>query len=153
MHNVSIQIVYFLCMSKALSPICSLKKSPAKLKKRNTCTSQLCFVFKAVTHILTYHEEYCLTSQYSPSTYLYSFTVKPVLSGRSQNDQNLFLRPIIAEGQKYCRMLQGEYSAIISTFIKLPLRALFCLFLSGRLRQVLLYHFRHITLWCTLDLR
>ena len=23
-------------------------------------------------------------------------------------------------GQKYCRMLQGEYSAILSTFIKLP---------------------------------
>ena len=24
------------------------------------------------------------------------------------------------EGQKYCRMLQGEHSAILSTFIKLP---------------------------------
>ena len=24
-------------------------------------------------------------------------------------------------GQKYCRMLQGEHSAILSTFIKLPL--------------------------------
>ena len=23
-------------------------------------------------------------------------------------------------GQKYCRMLQGEHSAILSTFIKLP---------------------------------
>ena len=26
----------------------------------------------------------------------------------------------IAAGQKYCRMLQGEHSAILSTFIKLP---------------------------------
>ena len=36
-------------------------------------------------------------------------------------------------GQKYCRMLQGEHSAILLTFIKLPLslRSLFCLFLSG----------------------
>ena len=24
------------------------------------------------------------------------------------------------EGQKYCKMLQGEHSAILSTFIKLP---------------------------------
>ena len=43
-------------------------------------------------------------------------------------------------GQKYCRMLQGEHSAILSTFIKLPfsITTLFCLFLSGRLRQALL---------------
>ena len=42
-------------------------------------------------------------------------------------------------GQKYCRMLQGEHSAKLSTFIKLPfvLRPMFCLFLSGGLRQVL----------------
>ena len=34
-----------------------------------------------------------------------------------------------------------EHSAILLTFIKLPLslKPLFCLFLSGRLRQVLLY--------------
>ena len=38
--------------------------------------------------------------------------------------------------QKYCRMLQAEHSAILSTFIKLPL---FCLFFSVCLRQVLLY--------------
>ena len=38
-------------------------------------------------------------------------------------------------------MLQGEQSAILLPFIKLPLplTPLFCLFLSGRLRQVLLY--------------
>ena len=44
-------------------------------------------------------------------------------------------------GQKYCRILQREHSAILSTFIKLhlSLRSLFCLFLSGCLGQVLLY--------------
>ena len=44
-------------------------------------------------------------------------------------------------GQKYCRMLQGEHSAILLTFIKLALsfRSLFCLFLSGKFIQVLLY--------------
>ena len=34
---------------------------------------------------------------------------------------NWFLRPIIANGcQKYCRMLQGEHSAILLISIKLP---------------------------------
>ena len=44
-------------------------------------------------------------------------------------------------GQKYCRMLQGEHFAILSTFIKLPfdIKICVCLFLSGSLRQVLLY--------------
>ena len=44
-------------------------------------------------------------------------------------------------GQKYCRMLQGEHSLILSTSLSyhLSLRPLFCLFLSNRLRQVLLY--------------
>ena len=44
-------------------------------------------------------------------------------------------------GQKYCRMLHGEHSAILSTFIKLPfvIRSLFCLFLSGLFTQVLVY--------------
>ena len=43
-------------------------------------------------------------------------------------------------GPKYFRMLQREHSAILSTFIKLPVvRPLFCLFLSGRFTQVLLY--------------
>ena len=44
-------------------------------------------------------------------------------------------------GQKYCRMLQGEHSAILLTFIKLPfgIRSLFCLFLSGIFTQILLY--------------
>ena len=37
-------------------------------------------------------------------------------------------------GQTYCRMLQGEHSAILSTSLSyhLSLRSLFCLFLSGR---------------------
>ena len=43
------------------------------------------------------------------------YTVQPVLSGHSKKDQ-LSLNA----GQKYCRMLQGEHSAILLTFIKLP---------------------------------
>ena len=44
-------------------------------------------------------------------------------------------------GQKYCRMLQREHSAILLTFIKLPFASetFFGLILSGRSRQVLLY--------------
>ena len=38
----------------------------------------------------------------------------------------------INAGQNYCRMLQGEHSAMFSTFIsyQLSLRPLFCLFLD-----------------------
>ena len=44
-------------------------------------------------------------------------------------------------GLKHCRMLQGEHSAILWTFIKLPfvIKILFCLFLRGHFTQVLLY--------------
>ena len=40
-------------------------------------------------------------------------------------------------GQKYCRMLPLEHSAILSTFIKLPfvIKILFCLFLVAVLHQ------------------
>ena len=66
--------------------------------------------------------------------------VKPVLSGQSQRRQKLGFQDRLSlnAGQKYCRML--EHSAILSTFIKLPfvIKIVFCLFLSGRLRQVLL---------------
>ena len=49
--------------------------------------------------------------------------VKPVLNGHYQKDQNWFSRPLLSLnlGQKYCRMLQWEHSAILSTFIKLPI--------------------------------
>ena len=38
-----------------------------------------------------------------------------------KEDQNWVSRPIsLNAGQKYCRMLQGEHSAMLTTFIKLP---------------------------------
>ena len=51
-------------------------------------------------------------------------------------------------GQKYCRMLQGEHSAIINTFIVLPfsIKTYFCVFLSGHLRQVLCNNFNQTCL-------
>ena len=43
-------------------------------------------------------------------------------------------------GQKYWKILQGEHSAILSTFIKLPIviKIFVLSFLSGRFTQVLL---------------
>ena len=64
---------------------------------------------------------------------LVHFTVKPALSDHSKRRQKLALRPILAE----CRSKVLHF-AILLTFIKLPY-ALFCLFLSGRLRQAILY--------------
>ena len=44
-------------------------------------------------------------------------------------------------GQKYCRMLHWEHSAILLTFIKLPfvIKIFVLSILSGRFTQVLLY--------------
>ena len=48
-------------------------------------------------------------------------TVKPVLSGHSQNTKmGLQDQLSLNACQKYCRMLQGEHSAILSTCIQLP---------------------------------
>ena len=50
-----------------------------------------------------------------------TITVKPVLSGHSKRTpKNGFQYQLsLNEGQKYCRMLQWEHSAILSTCIKL----------------------------------
>ena len=50
-------------------------------------------------------------------------TVKPVLSGHSKRTSKIGFqyRLWLNACQTYCRMLQGEHSAILSTFIKLPL--------------------------------
>ena len=50
-------------------------------------------------------------------------------------------RILLNAGQKNCRMLQGEHTAILSTFIKLPfsINTFVLSILSGHLRQVLLY--------------
>ena len=49
-------------------------------------------------------------------------TVKPVLSGHSKRRQKIGFQDRLSlnAGQKYCRMLQGQHSAILLTFIKLP---------------------------------
>ena len=49
-------------------------------------------------------------------------TVIPVLSGHSKRRPKIGFQDLLSlnAGQKYCRMLQGGHSAILSTFIKLP---------------------------------
>ena len=49
-------------------------------------------------------------------------TVKPVLRGHSKRRPKIGFQDRLSlnAGQKYCRMLQGEHSAILLTFIKLP---------------------------------
>ena len=51
-----------------------------------------------------------------------SSTVEPFLSGHSKRTQKNGFQDLLSliAGQKYCRMLQGEHSAILKTFIKLP---------------------------------
>ena len=78
----------------------------------------------------------------------FSNTVRPFLSGHPKRRPKIGLqdRLWLNAGQKYCRMLQESIlqESILqylwpSLNYYLSLRPLFCLFLSGRLRQVLLY--------------
>ena len=59
----------------------------------------------------------------TPQSVLWKYrnTVKPVLSGHSKKIKNWFQNRLsLNAGQKYCRMLQCEHFAILSTFIKQP---------------------------------
>ena len=53
---------------------------------------------------------------------MYTYTVNPVYKVHSQKIPKIGFQYqlLFNAGQKYCRMLQGEHSAILSTFIKLP---------------------------------
>ena len=57
-------------------------------------------------------------------------------------------------GQKYCRMLQGEHSAILLTFIKLSfvIKIFILLILSGHFTQVLLYRGSNLSAYVLLNL-
>ena len=64
-------------------------------------------------------EPRCSLDLYPPSELLYNKTcVKQPLSKRPKIGFQVQL--LLNVGQKYCRMLQGEHSAILLTFIKLP---------------------------------
>ena len=71
-------------------------------------------------------------------------TVKPVLSGHSKRRPKIVFQDRLSlnAGQKYCRMLQESILQYFrpSLSYNLSLRPLFCLFLSGYLRPVLLYN-------------
>ena len=74
-------------------------------------------------------------------------TVKPVLSGLSKRVYKIGFHSQLSlnTGQNYCRMLQKSILQHVRPALSyhLSLRPVFCLclFLSGRLRQVLLYMF------------
>ena len=84
-----------------------------------------------------YHVYMCMTVILKPDLRYSKTCVKQPLSKRQKigfQDQLL-----LNAGQKYCRMLQGEHSAIFPTFIKVPfVIKIFGLYLSGRFTQVLL---------------
>ena len=63
----------------------------------------------------------CL-SPFKTNGIFHKATVEPVLSGHSRQNKKLVFKTKyrLSAGQMYCRILQGEHSAILSTFIKLP---------------------------------
>ena len=76
--------------------------------------------------------------------------VKRPLSKRPEIGSQALLS--LNAGQKYCRMLQGEHSAIHSTFIKLlfVIKVFVLLIFSGCFTQVLLY-IQGIFFWNIMD--
>ena len=64
---------------------------------------------------------------FRPSLYKLPIVIKmfvlSIFEWPLRKTNNWFSRPIITNntGRKYCRMLKVEYSAILSTFIKLPI--------------------------------
>ena len=72
------------------------------------------FMFIFITFEIQTRKQYTI--------HVYTYTVKLVLSGHSKRTPKIGFQYqlLLNAGQKYCRMLQGEHSAILSTFIKLP---------------------------------
>ena len=60
-------------------------------------------------------------------------TVKPVLCSLLKRRPKIGFHDQLSlnAGQKYCRMLQGEHSAILSTFIQLPYVKIFVLLIES----------------------
>ena len=81
----------------------------------------------------TRNEPYCWGDGVSHFRWYYQTPAWPLFSKHKFYSETCLKPPLIKnttigfqyqlslnEGQKYCRMLQGEHSAILSTFIKLP---------------------------------
>ena len=71
------------------------------------------------------------------------YKIKPVLSGQSKRRPKIGFQDQLwlNAGHKYCRMLQKSILQYFQPSLSyhLSLRPLFCLFLSGCIRQILLY--------------
>ena len=105
-------------------------------------------MWNAVAQLLDWGSEGCLFDPHRqrsqcPVSLSKTKTVKPVLSDHSKRRPKIVIQDRLSlnAGHKYCRMLQGEHSAILSTFSKLPfvIKIFVSSILSGCLRQVLLY--------------
>ena len=85
-------------------------------------------VFRAEIKKVLVRVANCLCRPYWQPTVKRPLSKRPKIGFQDQLSLNA--------GQKYCRMLQGEHSAIFSTFIKLPF--VIKIFVSGHFTQVLL---------------
>ena len=72
---------------------------------------------QSVSHYYMYLGQYLENATYQKIMYSITCLKRPL----SKRQQIGFQDQLSLDaGQKYCRMLQGEHSAILSTFIKLP---------------------------------
>ena len=88
---------------------------PKSLEQFDSCIHTMYMCKSSFSHI----EAYMFFNPFY--TGYFDCTVKPVLSSHSKRRPNIGFqdRLSLKAGQKYCRMLQGEHSAILLTFIKL----------------------------------
>ena len=88
------------------------------MNKKNEIANYIC------THANQYIDVYLLKSIIDELSEMYLLLeqskVKPVSNGHSQKMFGFPDQLSLNAGQKFCRTLQWEHSAILSTFIKLP---------------------------------
>ena len=101
-------------------------------------------VLSVLTWVQTVCKGYQQTRKVTASKERVNFSkTRPVLSSHSKRTPKIGFHYQLSlnAGQKYCRMLQGTHSAILSTFIKLlfSIKTFVLSILSGHLRKVLLY--------------
>ena len=87
-----------------------------------TITHHHCWEYRKEADITLTHSEWAKTLWNSGHSECNKVTVKTCVKHPLSKRPKIGFRDQLSltAGQKYCRMLQGEHSAILSTFIKLP---------------------------------
>ena len=118
----------FTCISRSFSRGACIQWANTKTKQNNLQKQFHWFVIPFITTVNGCTQPYYYVAIYSKICVKRPLAKRPKIAFQDQFSLNA--------GQKYCRILQYFWPSLS---YHLSLRSLFCLFLSDRLRQVLLY--------------